>query len=145
MPKSKRNKIVHLTQVKKKGKDHKEDLMKQVEQYVKQFGRVYLFDFEQTKSDRIMNLRLKIKDHGRIFAGRNSIVAATLKSVGTKTKTDYEHLVRHIKGHKGLLFSDIEQSELIQFLDKETPEFREKLQGYASLKAKGDAIKFKKI
>lgn len=122
--------------------------MKQVEQYVDQFSRVYLFDFEQTKSDRIMLLRLRLKEHGRIFAGRNSIVSLTLKSIGTKSNKDYEHLLKHIKGHKGLLFSNIKETELIDVLDKELPEFREKLEGYALLSpktSKDNTIKFKKL
>lgn len=135
MPKSKKNKIVHLTQVKKKGKDHKEDLMKTLEQYVSQYDQVYLFDFEQTKSDRIMNLRLRLKEHGRIYAGRNSLVLASLKSIGSKTKANYSGLLKHVTGHRGLFFSNIECSKLVQLLESEQPEFREKLLGYAQLKA----------
>lgn len=133
MPKSKRNKIVHLTQVKKKGKDHKEDLMKQVEQYIAQFKRVFIFDFDQTKSDRIMNLRLKLKDIGRIFAGRNSLVSLTLKQVGTKTNTDFDELIQQVAGHRGLLFTDISSEKLMDLLDKEVPEFCEKLLGYSQI------------
>lgn len=133
MPKSKRNKIVHLTQVKKKGKDHKEELMKQLEQHVAKFKRVFLFDFEETKSDRIMNLRLKLKDTGRIFSGKNSLVSLTLRNIGDRTRTDYSDLINHVTGHRGLLFSDIESGKLIEFLSDELPEFSEKLLGYAQI------------
>lgn len=133
MPKSKKNKIVHLTQVKKKGKDHKEDLMKQVEQYVAQYKRVFVFNFDKTGSDRILHLRLRLKDHGRIFAGRNTIVTTALKSVSSKTKKNFDQLVKQIVGHRGLLFSNITCDKLIQILDDELPEFRDKLAGHAQI------------
>lgn len=138
MPKSKRNKIVHLTQVKKKGKDHKDDLMKQLEDYVNQHEFVYIFDFDQTKSDRIMNLRLKMKSHGRIFAGRNSLVSLTLKAIGTKSNTNYSRLLKYITGHRGLLFTNLSSEKLIATLEAEQQEFRDKLLGYASLKTPDD-------
>lgn len=133
MAKSKRNKIVHLTQVKKKGKDHKEDLIKQVEQYVTQFKRVFIFDFDQTKSDRIMALRLKLKQFGRIFAGLNSISELTFNNIGKRTNTNYEQLVKQVVGKKGLLFTDLSKDKLMEILDKELPEFCKKLVGYAHI------------
>lgn len=133
MPKSKRNKIVHLTQVKKKGKDHKEDLMKQIEQYVSQFSRVYIFDFDNTKSDRIMLLRVRLKEFGRIFAGRNAVVSTSLRTIAKKTGTNYDKLIHQITGHRGLLFTDISVDKLICIIEKEVPEFRQKLLGYAQI------------
>lgn len=133
MPKSKKNKIVHLTQVKKKGKDHKEDLLKQLEQYVAQFKNVYIFDFEQAKSDRIMNLRIKLKSIGRIFSGKNSLISVTLRTVGTRTNTDYEELIKQVAGYKGLLFTDLKCNKLLELLDKEAPEFCKKLIGYSQI------------
>lgn len=133
MPKSKRNKIVHLTQVKKKGKDHKDDLMKQLEQNVAQFQRVFIFDFDKTKSDRIMALRLKLKPFGKIFAGRNSLVSVTLKTIGSRTNRDFEELIAQVVGHRGLLFTDVSSDKLIELLERDLPEFCKKLLGYANI------------
>lgn len=134
MPKSKRNKIVHLTQVKKKGKDHKEDLIKQLEENVAKFARVFIFDFDSVKSDRIMALRLKLKEYGRIFAGRNSLATVTLKTIGSRTGTDFSDLADQIVGHRGLLFTDLEQEKLVDLLDKENQtEFLKRLVGYAKI------------
>lgn len=144
MPKSKRNQIVHLTQVKKKGKDHKGDLLKQLEEYVDKFKTVYLFDFDSVKSDRIMNLRMKLKDVGRIFSGKNSLVQVTIKSVAKKTGANYEQLLEQINGHKGLLFTDLELDQLMSRLDKEVPEFCKKLVGYSKLDSARQARKVAK-
>jgi ribosomal protein L10 len=138
MPKSKRNKVVHLTQVKKKGKDHKDDLLKQLKQFVDQYEFVYVFDFEKTKSDRIMNLRLKMKEYGRIFAGRNSLVAQALNQIGAATNTSYDKFLRHIVGHRGLLFTSVPRDELVSMLEDGHQEFLDKLLGYAQLKAPDD-------
>lgn len=133
MAKSKRNKIVHLTQVKKKGKDHKEDLMKQIEQYVTQFSKVYIFNFDSTKSDRIMLLRLRLKEFGRIFAGRNAVVTAGLKAISSRTGTNFDDLINQITGHRGLLFTDASVDKIVDIIDKTVPEFREKLLGYVHI------------
>lgn len=133
MPKSKKNKIVHLTQVKKKGKDHKEDLMKQIEQYVAQFSKVYLFNFDSTKSDRIMLLRLRLKEFGRIFAGRNAVVTAGLKAISSRTGTNFDDLIHQITGHRGLLFTDASVDKIVDIIEKVVPEFKEKLLGYARI------------
>lgn len=134
MVKSKRNKIVHLTKVKKKGKDHKEDLIKQLNDLVDEFSHVYVFDFDNVKADRIMHLRVKVKKHGRIFAGRNSLVTVTLKQMAAKTKYNYEDLISQVVGHRGLLFANIERDALIAFLDNECAEFKPRLVGHAHLK-----------
>lgn len=133
MAKSKRNKIVHLTQVKKKGKDHKEDLLKTVENYASSYRRVFLFDFEQTSSDKILQLRMKVKDIGRVFVGRNSIISVALKAIGSRTNRDYEDLLSQIAGHRGLLFSNISSKKLVEILDNGQPEFLKKLLGHAQL------------
>lgn len=133
MPKSKRNKVVHLTQVKKKGKDHREDLKKQVEKYCAQFKYMYIFNFEHTKSNQIMKLRLRLKEHGRIFAGKNSIVTSTLKSLCPKTNLQFDNLIDQIVGHRGLFFADIPKDKLMELLDRDQPEFCKRLLGYILL------------
>lgn len=134
MPKSKRNKIVHLTQVRKKGKDHKEDLIKQLEENVAKFERVFVFNFDSVKSDRIMALRVKLKEHGRIFAGRNSLATLTLKTIGSRTSTDFSELDEQIVGHRGLLFTDLERDKLVELLDRENQsEFLKRLIGFAKI------------
>lgn len=139
MPKSKSNKIVHLTQVKKKGKDHKEDLLKQLEQYGEKFARVYLFDFEQTKSDRIMLLRTRLKEHGRIFSGKNSLVSLALRNLGSRSNTNYDKLIKQVSGHRGLLFTDLPVDKLTDLLSDELPEFRQKLVGCAEIRRPANA------
>lgn len=136
MAKSKKNKVVHLTQVRKKGKDHKEDLMKQLHQYVAKFKNVYIFDFNQTESSRIMNLRIKLKDVGSIFSGKISLLSAALKKIGTKTNTNFDELLEQVAGRKGFLFTDMKCNKLVELVKKEAPEFCEKLIGYAQIAPK---------
>lgn len=107
--------------------------MKQVEQYVAQYKRVFIFDFDNTKSDRIMLLRVRLKEFGRIFAGRNAIVTASLKTISAKNGIEYDKLAQQVTGRRGLLFSDIALDKLIGVLDEMLPEFREKLLGYAQI------------
>lgn len=125
---------MHLTQVRKKGKDHKEDLIKQLEENVAKFKQVFVFDFDAVKADRIMALRLKLKEYGRIFAGRNSLATLTLKSIGARKSTDFSELGKQIVGHRGLLFTDLDKDKLVELLDKENQkEFLKKLVGFAEI------------
>lgn len=107
--------------------------MKQLETYVAQFKNVYIFDFDQMKSHRIMLLRIKLKDIGKIYSGKISLVSSTLKTVGKKTNTNFDELLEHINGHKGLLFTDIKCNKLVELIDKEAPEFCQKLLGYSQI------------
>ena len=56
MPKSKRNKVVNLTKVKKQGRDGKEALVEKVQDCVGEYDYSYVLSFENMRSGPMKNL-----------------------------------------------------------------------------------------
>ena len=50
MPKSKRNKLVSLTKVKKKGRDGKEQLVDKIQDCCDDFGHAYIVSYDNIRS-----------------------------------------------------------------------------------------------
>ncbi|KAJ2916136.1 hypothetical protein MD484_g4279, partial [Candolleomyces efflorescens] len=101
MPRSKRSKLVSLTQVSKKTREHKNALIEEV----------------QANADKYSS--------ARIFFGRGAVMA---KGLGTtpeeEHKTGLHKLAQLIKGQVGLLFTDSEPSEVTEWFDDfKQPEF----------------------
>lgn len=62
MVKSKRDKAVTLTQVKKKGKDHKSDLIAKVHAFSDQFPNVLVFSYQNFITSELQKLRETMTD-----------------------------------------------------------------------------------
>ena len=50
MPRSKRNKVVALTKVKKKGREAKEDMIEQIQQSLSNFKRCFVLSFANIRT-----------------------------------------------------------------------------------------------
>ena len=61
MPKSKRNKIVSLSKIKKKGKEHKESVVNVITEPTENYNSVYVFSFENRRSPKFKEFREQLK------------------------------------------------------------------------------------
>jgi mRNA turnover protein 4 len=59
MPKSKRNKVVALTKVKKQGRDAKTKLIDSVQEAVSEFEHTYVINFQNMKSQSFRAMQQK--------------------------------------------------------------------------------------
>lgn len=56
MPKSKRNKVVSLTKVKRKGREAKEELVENIEKCLKKYKFCYVLSYENMRSNQFKKL-----------------------------------------------------------------------------------------
>ncbi|KAH8923505.1 hypothetical protein BT69DRAFT_1262387 [Atractiella rhizophila] len=122
MPKSKRQKTVHLSKVEKKvTKETKAAQFDNVRQLADQYHYIWLFSSNHFRSSFMNEIRLKWKG-SRILLGRNAVFR---KSLGTTEEDEYRQGVRFIsnrmEGEVGLLFTDEEPDVVRDWFDSYHP------------------------
>lgn len=65
MPKSKRNKVVHMTQVSKKTREHKERLLETIREAIPNYQHVFVFGVENMRNTHIQEVRKELQDDSR--------------------------------------------------------------------------------
>ncbi|RDX48219.1 mRNA turnover protein 4-like protein [Polyporus arcularius HHB13444] len=125
MPKSKRSKIVSLTKVAKKTKEHKTALIQEVQENADKWQYCWLFEVGNMRNSHLKTVRKLWKDTARIFFGRGAVMA---KAIGTTPEEEHRpglhKLAKQIKGQVGLFFTDSPPQEVIDwFADFQQPDF----------------------
>ncbi|KAF9241206.1 ribosomal protein L10-domain-containing protein, partial [Melanogaster broomeanus] len=118
MPKSKRSKLVSLTKVTKKTKEQKNALLAEVQQNAEKWKYCWLFEVGAMRNTHLKTVRNLWKDSARIFFGRAAVMA---KALGTTPEEEHRpglhKLAQQIKGQVGLLFTDTEPQEVVEWFD----------------------------
>ncbi|KAG1822823.1 ribosomal protein L10-domain-containing protein [Suillus subaureus] len=118
MPKSKRSKLVSLTNVSKKTREHKNALLAEVQQNAEKWKYCWLFEVGAMRNAHLKTVRKLWKDSARIFFGRGAVMA---KALGTTVEEEHRmglhKLAQQIKGQVGLFFTDSEPQEVIEWFD----------------------------
>ena len=91
---------VSLTQTEKRAtRDHKSKYIQQVRDAVDQHKTVYLFNYENMRSNKFKDVRLEYRDDSRIFLGKNKLLQIAL---GRTPEEEYSDNLRHLaKGIAG--------------------------------------------
>ena len=74
MPKSKRNKVVALTKVKKKGRSAKEELVTNVQQALDEHKNAYVVGFENIRAGPFKLMSHHMRADSRFFLGKNKVM-----------------------------------------------------------------------
>lgn len=120
MPKSKRQKIVHLTAVKKKDKDSKAVLFSAVQESVDTYSRLFVFSVAHMRNTFLKDVRTQLAD-SRLFFGKTKVMAKALgQTEAEEHATGLAALTKHIDGSVGLLFTDRDPEEVLRFFDDYT-------------------------
>ncbi|EFJ52804.1 hypothetical protein VOLCADRAFT_72439 [Volvox carteri f. nagariensis] len=113
MPKSKRNKVVSLTKVKKKDRAWKEGLLEKIRQCLDTYPTVYLFKHYNMRTERFKQLREELQDSSRFILGSTSLMQVALgRTAADEYKTGLSRLSELIKGTVGLLFTKLSHEEV---------------------------------
>ncbi|KAF7537495.1 hypothetical protein G7054_g3713 [Neopestalotiopsis clavispora] len=62
MPKSKRNRVVHMTQVAKKTREHKDKLFENIREVVPNYQHVFIISVENMRNTHIQQVRQELSD-----------------------------------------------------------------------------------
>jgi len=115
MPKSKRDKKVSLTKTKKKGLMVKQQLVDEIRRCVEDYNRIFLFSVQNMRNAKLKDLRTEWR-HSRFFFGKNKVMALGLgKTKQTETQDKLHKLAKHLIGQCGLLFTNKESDEVLEW------------------------------
>ncbi|KMZ59837.1 mRNA turnover protein 4 [Zostera marina] len=119
MPKSKRNNIVTLSKTKKKGREHKEQVVNGIRQALDEYSSVYVFSFENMRNSKFKEFREKLKSSSRLFLGSNNVMKVALgRSHSDEAKPGIHKLSKILGGHSGLFFTNLATSDVRRLFDE---------------------------
>ena len=97
MPKSKRDRVVALTVVKKKDRAWKESLVRSIRDCISAYPSVFVFRCENMRNDAFKGLREDLSETSRFFVGGNKLMRAAFgKSEEEEVEKGAAAFARHI-------------------------------------------------
>ena len=117
MPRSRRNKVVSLTKVKKKGRVGKEEMVESVQQALTNYKRCFVVSFENMRTGPFKKLQGQMRD-SKFFIGKNKVVQVALGRSPEEEPADNAHLLsKYMRGQVCVLFTNKTEKEIQAFLD----------------------------
>ncbi|KAL7670558.1 hypothetical protein ACOME3_005493 [Neoechinorhynchus agilis] len=117
MPKSRKDKKVSLTSVKRKqGRQVKLDLISKFRQMIDKYDRLFVFSLHNEKNSALKEARLKWRDSGTIFLGKNKVLRVALGKDDRSAYRTNSHLVSSLLvGKIGILMTNKTESEVLDW------------------------------
>lgn len=116
MPKSKRDKDVSLTKVKKKTKAAKVTLVEEIQKCLDAYETMILISVENLRSSSMVAVCQHFKTDSRFFFGRNNVMALALgRDPETEHRDGLHRVARLMRGQCGLMFSHQPPDQLLQY------------------------------
>mmetsp|Transcript_16377 Transcript_16377/g.40061 ORF Transcript_16377/g.40061 Transcript_16377/m.40061 type:complete len:295 (+) Transcript_16377:214-1098(+) len=113
MPKNRRDKVVALTQTKKKGREWKGGLIENVREALEDYSSVYVFRCQNLRNNAFKELKSDLKETSRFFMGSNKVLQVALgKGKADEQREGLHQLAAHIKGHAGVVFTNLTKDDL---------------------------------
>mmetsp|Transcript_13249 Transcript_13249/g.17335 ORF Transcript_13249/g.17335 Transcript_13249/m.17335 type:complete len:228 (+) Transcript_13249:108-791(+) len=130
MPKSKRFREVALTQTDKRAtREHKSKYIQEVRDAVDKHDSIYLFSYENMRSNKFKNVRLHFRDGAdasRMFLGKNKLLQIALgRTLEEEYGDNLQHVAKRITGGSvGLLVTSRDRKEVEEyFAQMQEPDF----------------------
>ncbi|GAA5951164.1 hypothetical protein JCM3765_002404 [Sporobolomyces pararoseus] len=117
MPRSKRDKVVALTEVKKKGREVKGALIDSVRESADQFSYLWVFQVEHMRNNLLQEVRAAWKG-SKIFLGRNAVMRKGLGSnKEEECRLGVSKISNLLEGNRGLLFTDESPQVVLEWFE----------------------------
>ncbi|KAK4135329.1 ribosomal protein L10 [Trichocladium antarcticum] len=115
MPKSKRSKVYHMTQVAKKTRENKDKLFANIRESIPEYQHCFVFSIDNMRNNYLKDVRRELGDC-RLFFGKTKLTARALGSTPEEAQADGIHqLTRHLSGSVGLLFTNRDPSAITSY------------------------------
>ena len=115
MPKSKRDKVVALTQAKKKDRAWKGKVIDDARAAADAFPAAYVFAVSNLRNDRLQDLRASLRPTSKLCLGGVGKLRVALggKGVG-EPRPGLAKLAAHLSGTAGLLFTSLPHADVVR-------------------------------
>ena len=109
---------VPLTKAKKKGKEWKEGLVKQIHEAIEQYPSIYLFRVFNMRTEQFQDLRGDLRETSRFIMGNNKLLQVALgRSESDETRENLHLLSEKVQGSVGLLFTSLSKEEVVKVVE----------------------------
>ncbi|KAI1337994.1 mRNA turnover protein 4 [Xylariaceae sp. FL0016] len=116
MPKSRRAKVMHTSQVTKKTREHKERLFETIRDCVPEYQHCFVFGVDNMRNTYLKDVRQELTDC-RLFFGKTKLMSRALGHTPEDSTADGTHkLTPYLKGTVGLLFTNRAPESIISYL-----------------------------
>jgi len=118
MPKSKRNRLVSLTQTRKKPfGETKASLVNEIHECADEYARIFVFRVDNMRNAKLKELRTEMR-FSRFFFGKNKIMSIALgRTESEEYKEGLAKISSALSGQCGLLFTNQTRDEVVKYFD----------------------------
>lgn len=121
MPKSKRNKVVHLSQVNKKTREDKDKLFQNIRDTVPEFQTCLVFSVDNMRNSYLKDVRRELSD-SRVFFGKTKLMAKALGQTPAEAiAPGIDDLARYLTGTVGLILTNRPVESILSYFENFAP------------------------
>ena len=91
MPRTKRQKVVALTKVKKQGKEAKGSWVEKVQEALDTYKNSFVLSFENMRSGPFRQIQLAMREDSKFFIGKNKVMRVALGNSSEDEYADNSH------------------------------------------------------
>ncbi|GJN69052.1 60S acidic ribosomal protein P0 [Purpureocillium lilacinum] len=117
MPKSKRAKVYHLTQVSKKTREQKDKLFQNIRDAVPEYQHCFVFSVDNMRNNYLKDVRRDLAD-SRLFFGKTKLMSKALgQSPAEAVAPGIEDLTQYLAGTVGLLLTNRPAQAVLEYFE----------------------------